>query len=116
MSSFRILGVMALLSVTIAMPATAQPVIWEPGYCAQFYPNANCQNKGPGNPYTDGYGYRNSYNSWDGGYRRGPGFGPADVAAGVVGGVVGGAVGAAGAVATAPFRGDRYAYVNGYRN
>jgi hypothetical protein len=53
MSSFRILGVMALLSVTIAMPATAQPVIWEPGYCAFFYPNANCQNKGPGNPYTD---------------------------------------------------------------
>jgi hypothetical protein len=25
----------------------------EPGYCAFFYPNANCQNKGPGNPYTD---------------------------------------------------------------
>jgi UDP-glucose 4-epimerase len=24
----------------------------EPGYCAFFYPNANCQNKGPGNPYT----------------------------------------------------------------
>jgi hypothetical protein len=28
-------------------------VISEPGYCAFFYPNANCQNKGPGNPYTD---------------------------------------------------------------
>ena len=24
----------------------------EPGYCAFYYPNANCQNKGPGNPYT----------------------------------------------------------------
>jgi len=23
----------------------------EPGYCAFYYPNANCQNKGPGNPY-----------------------------------------------------------------
>jgi hypothetical protein len=34
-------------------------VISEPGYCAFFYPNANCQNKGPGNPYTDsGYYYR----------------------------------------------------------
>ena len=31
----------------------AQQVISEPGYCAFFYPNANCQNKGPGNPYTD---------------------------------------------------------------
>jgi hypothetical protein len=34
-------------------PASAQPVIQEPGYCAFFYPTANCQNKGPGNPYTD---------------------------------------------------------------
>jgi hypothetical protein len=25
----------------------------EPAYCGQFYPYANCQNKGPGNPYTD---------------------------------------------------------------
>ena len=30
----------------------AQQVMGEPGYCAFFYPNANCQNKGPGNPYT----------------------------------------------------------------
>ena len=29
-----------------------QQVISEPGYCAQFYPNANCQNEGPNNPYT----------------------------------------------------------------
>jgi hypothetical protein len=34
-------------------PALAQAVISEPGYCAQFYPSANCQNEGPGNPYTD---------------------------------------------------------------
>jgi len=102
----------ALALAAAASPSSAQEVIYNPGYCAQFYPNANCQNRGPGNPYTDGYGYRNSYNSWDDGYRRRSGFGPADVAAGLVGG----AVGAAGAVATAPFRGDRYAYVNGYRN
>ena len=30
----------------------------------QFYPNANCQNLGPGNPYTDG-GYRDN---WPNGY------------------------------------------------
>jgi hypothetical protein len=50
----------AMLSAVAATPAPAQQVISEPGYCAQFYPNANCQNKGPGNPYTDpnyrGYG------------------------------------------------------------
>ena len=34
-------------------PAAAQAVVSEPGYCAFFYPYANCQNKGPGNPYTD---------------------------------------------------------------
>ena len=53
MSTSRLLGVMAVLSTVIVTPATAQPVMTEPGYCAFFYPNANCQNKGPGNPYTD---------------------------------------------------------------
>src|SRR3954451_2261026 len=42
--------------------------------------------------------------------RRDSGSWPADVAAGVVGG----AVGTAGAIATAPFRSDRYAYNDGY--
>jgi len=51
--AFRLLGAMAVLSAAIAIPVKAQPVISEPGYCAFFYPNANCQNKGPGNPYTD---------------------------------------------------------------
>ena len=40
---------------------------------------------------------------------RDSGFWPADVAAGVVGG----ALGAAGAIATAPFRGNSYAYYDG---
>jgi hypothetical protein len=31
---------------------SAQHVITNPGKCAQFYPNANCQNYGRGNPYT----------------------------------------------------------------
>ncbi len=32
-------------------------------YCAQFYPNANCQNKGPGNPYTGDYQLQNAWGS-----------------------------------------------------
>jgi hypothetical protein len=51
--AFRVLGAVAVLSAAIATPVKAQAVISEPGYCAFFYPNANCQNKGPGNPYTD---------------------------------------------------------------
>jgi hypothetical protein len=43
----------AILANCVATPVLAQEVISEPGYCAQFYPGANCQNKGPGNPYTD---------------------------------------------------------------
>jgi hypothetical protein len=53
MSTFKLLGAVAILLTAIATPVLAQPVISEPGYCAFFYPYANCQNKGPGNPYTD---------------------------------------------------------------
>ena len=52
-ASWLIAAALALLSV---VPATAQRVISNPGWCAQFYPNANCQNYGPGNPYTS-YGW-----------------------------------------------------------
>src|ERR1700736_4100170 len=55
MTRFGILGAAALVASALATPAMAQEVIYNPGYCAQFYPNANCQNKGPGNPYTGGY-------------------------------------------------------------
>ena len=51
MSSSWLFGVVAVLSSLSATPVLAQAVIQEPGYCAFFYPNANCQNKGPGNPY-----------------------------------------------------------------
>src|SRR4030081_1651403 len=95
----------ALMAAALASPATAQQVNYNPGYCAQFYPNANCQNLGPGSPYTENYQRRAAYRSgwdssarWDNGWhdswndnrweRRDPGFGPADVAAGVVGGAV----------------------------
>src|ERR1043166_3225348 len=57
MSILRLIGAAAILSVLGAAPALAQAVISEPGYCAFFYPNANCQNKGPGNPYTGSTGY-----------------------------------------------------------
>jgi hypothetical protein len=52
MPIFRLLAAAAVLSA-LTGPATAQQVMGEPGYCAFYYPNANCQNKGPGNPYTD---------------------------------------------------------------
>jgi hypothetical protein len=141
MTKFGLLGAAAVvLSSALASPVMAQQVIANPGYCAQYYPDANCQNLGPGNPYTGDYqrrmAYRNGGN-WDNGWnsndgwntgwhdswnddrwdrRRDSGFWPADVAAGVVAG----AVGTAGAIATAPFRGDSYAYYGddsyGYQN
>jgi hypothetical protein len=58
-----LLGAVLAAAAALASPAGAQEVIYNPGYCAQFYPNANCQNKGPGNPYT---GYRRS--GWHNGY------------------------------------------------
>jgi hypothetical protein len=59
MSSSRLFGAVVILSSVSATSVMAQAVISEPGYCAQFYPNANCQNKGPGNPYTDPSFHRN---------------------------------------------------------
>ena len=124
MTRSAILGAAAILASTLASPAVAQEVVYNPGYCAQFYPNANCQNRGPGSPYTRSYqrqayrdqaygdqanrdpAWRNSYNSWD----DNSGFWPGDVAAGVVGG----AVGTAAAVATAPIGAESYARRNGF--
>jgi hypothetical protein len=53
MLALRVFGPTAFVLVLGTTPLAAQAVIQEPGYCAFFYPNANCQNKGPGNPYTD---------------------------------------------------------------
>ncbi len=64
----------AFAAAILASPALAQAVVEEPGYCAQFYPNANCQNYGPGHPVTDPGGYWR--NAWQDGpppvvtYRR----------------------------------------------
>jgi len=62
---FALIGAVAVATTAFVTPALAQAVVSDPGYCAQFYPNANCQNLGPGNPYTDGGYYRdnNSQNS-----------------------------------------------------
>ena len=124
MTRSRILAAAAILASALASPAMAQQVIYNPGYCAQFYPNANCQNRGPGNPYTGSYQrqayrdqayqdrtyqdrtWRDSYNRWD----DNRGFWPGDVAAGIVGG----AVGTAAAIATAPIGGEAYARRNGF--
>ena len=124
MTRSAILGAAAILASALASPAVAQEVVYNPGYCAQFYPNANCQNRGPGSPYTGSYqrqayrdqaypdqayrdpAWRNSYNRWD----DNSGFWPGDVAAGVVGG----AVGTAAAIATAPIGGESYARRNGF--
>jgi hypothetical protein len=121
MTRSAILGAAAILASALASPAAAQEVIYNPGYCAQFYPNANCQNRGPGSPYTGSYqrqayqdqayagrtyrepAWRNSYNRWDenSGFRRG--------------GVAPGAeAGTAAAIATAPIGAESYARRNGF--
>ncbi|MDB5603253.1 MAG: hypothetical protein JWP25_153 [Bradyrhizobium sp.] len=61
---FALLGAAALAATALVTPLKAQQVISDPGYCAQFYPNANCQNLGPGNPYTGNYQAQN----WQNGY------------------------------------------------
>jgi hypothetical protein len=68
MTKFGVLGAAAAaLSSVLAGTALAQPVIDNPAKCANFYPNANCLNEGPGNPYTGNYqrqGYANSRNEY----------------------------------------------------
>ena len=119
MTRSAILGAAAILASALASPAVAQEVVYNPGYCAQFYPNANCQNRGPGSPYTGSY-QRQAYRdqayrdrTWQDSYNRyddDRSFWPGDVAAGVVGG----AVGTAAAIATAPIGGEDYARRNGF--
>lgn len=136
----KLIGGAALLTAAFTVPVLAQPVISDPGRCQAEFPNANCLNLGPGNPYTDGgYGagahgaggyaggrsYRHQRMShrsaahWresqsyggQGAWGGDTGFWPAEAA----GDVVGGAVGAAGAIATAPFRAVG-AWDNGWGN
>lgn len=77
MTKFSVLGSTlagaTVLAAMLTSPATAQEVIYNPGYCAQFYPNANCENKGPGNPYTGDYQRHRTYRSdgWNSGWNGG---------------------------------------------
>src|SRR6201992_3429762 len=62
MTTLKLLRAARLVaSSALASPVMAQQVITNPGRCAQFYPNANCQNLGPGNPYTGNYQARTAY-------------------------------------------------------
>ncbi len=66
MKTIMALGGAALLAgVLTAGAATAQEVIPNPGKCAQYYPNANCENYGPGNPYRSPQSYQQG---WRNGY------------------------------------------------
>ncbi|WP_027576810.1 hypothetical protein [Bradyrhizobium sp. WSM1743] len=119
--NIKLLGATAIAATMLAGSAMAQAVVTNPGRCSAQFPNANCQNLGPGNPYTDsGYRHRRAsyrqtnadrYNDWN---RSRTGFWPTDVAAGVAGA----AIGTAGAIATAPFRAwdNSYAYDRGWDN
>jgi hypothetical protein len=51
MSKYAMLGA-ALLAAAFVTPASAQAVVEDPGYCARFYPNANCQNYGSGQSHV----------------------------------------------------------------
>jgi hypothetical protein len=104
----------------------AQQVVGHPGRCVQYDPGGNCQRyaatyRGDRSVYRNdnrNNGWRDSRND-DRWQRRDSGFWPGDVAADAAGDAVataGAAVGTAGAIATAPFRGDSYAYYNGDHN
>jgi hypothetical protein len=121
MTKMKLLGATAVVATMITGSAMAQAVITNPGRCEAQFPNANCQNLGPGNPYTDnGYrrhrvSYRQSNGDWNNDWNRThTGFWPTDVA----GDVAGAAIGTAGAIATAPFRAmdNSYAYDNDWNN
>ena len=84
--NFKLLTAAAVLTTAMAAPALAQ---------------------GP-HPSSDAI---RQMQTQDRVYHRHSGFWPGEVAAGVVGG----AIGTAGAIATAPFRNDAYAYYQGGR-
>ncbi|TFV48802.1 hypothetical protein [Bradyrhizobium niftali] len=121
MTKMKLLGAAVLAASALATPAMAQTVVNNPARCSAQFPNANCQNLGPGNSYSDrGYRHRRVSsrqtngdwnNDWNGSRT---GFWPTDVATGVAGA----AIGTAGAIATAPFRAmdNSYAYDNSWDN
>lgn len=68
---FALSGTALLIGVLSAGAVSAQEVIPNPGKCAQYYPSANCENYGPGNPYRGPQSYQQGWRhgyAWD----RGP--------------------------------------------
>jgi hypothetical protein len=145
MTKLKLFGAAAVvLSSALAGPAMAQQVVSHPGRCVQYDPGGNCQRyaaaiRGDRTAYrnvnrnSDNNWNNDNWNNgnWNNGWRdsrndnrwqrRDSGFWPGDVAADAAGDAVAtadAAVGTAGAIATAPFRGDSYAYDNdgGYNN
>jgi hypothetical protein len=119
MTRFKLLGVAALvLSSALASPVFAQdaardhtPKQMRVSSQATHHRHMAYRH----NNTARNMAYRNDNNGWNGNQQRDPGFWPGDVAAGVVGGALataGAAVDTAGAIATAPFHGDSYAYYN----
>ena len=60
MTKIKLLGAAAVAATMLTSSAMAQAVVGNPGRCEAQFPNANCQNFGPGNPYTS-YGSRRAY-------------------------------------------------------
>ena len=121
MTKMTFLGAAAIVATMMTGAAMAQTAVTNPGRCAGQFLDANCQNVGPGNRYSD-HGNRHRRMSdrrtngdWNNDWNRSnTGFWPVDAAANVAGD----AVGTAGAIATAPFRAmdDSYAYDNSWDN
>jgi hypothetical protein len=61
---FALLSATAVAATALVTPVMAQAVISNPGDCAQYYPDANCQNLGPGNPYTGNYQAENAQTNY----------------------------------------------------
>jgi len=73
MIRYSMLGAV-LVAAAFAGQAHAQAVVEDPGYCAQYYPNSNCTNYGPGNPMYPGSHVPSgpAGNYYGGGYYDGP--------------------------------------------
>jgi hypothetical protein len=97
----KLFAAAAVLSSLVASPVMAQDLSQQPTTTMHYSQSYNHRTS----DYR-AYNERQAYNE----RRDDSGFWPADVAAGIVGG----AVGTAGAIATAPFRNDEYAYNDAY--
>ena len=68
MSTLKLFAATILASLATT-PVSAQAVIQEPGYCAFFYPTANCQDNGPGESAEAALAIGNDHRSTGGFFR-----------------------------------------------